>query len=607
MANNCNKNIGSPLLNLAQEPIKLSRHYFVKLAVVSVLALTKVDMAFALGAAVDGPDAGALNQGLEKQLPLVSPLELPEPKRPDVPEISNDIDGKATLTIKVFLVEGATLINNEAIQEVIAPWLNKLITINDLKKTTDAIEELYRSKGYLVQATVPPQKIFEGNLRITLTEAKLGEAKVNEVEGETRFGKQRAIDYLLYANPIGIALNIDKVRNAVTLLNEIPGVAATSSLEAGSKPGLTNVNLALYNTPLLTGKVEANNYGSLTTGSEQGVFQSHLNNPLGYGDKVSLSGIFSEGSRYVQSGYNFALLPNGLRGGVSGTYLNYENIGTFKNNGGTGYAYILGASLAYPLLRAPKTNLNVGLNYDNKTYQNQNIATNTIISDYRINNVTLSLSGNHFDGFLAGGTSNAAVNFIYGNLDVFSDTPANYMHYQSGNQSISYAVRNYFKLYTSLSRNQVLIPDSTNLIFNLSGQIASGNLNSAEQFYLGGSTGIKAYPVAQGNGSNGAMGTLELKQALPYHFTGSSFVGAGAVQQYVNTFTNWQGKTNAPNTYAIADTGLGLNFKYKGFNIDSSVAWTIGNNPLYNATGQALNIDSTTWNPRFWLSGSYTL
>ena len=185
--------------------------------------------------------------------------------------------------------------------------------------------------------------------------------------------------------------------------------------------------------------------------------------------------------------------------------------------------------------------------------------------------VTLSLSGNHFDGFLGGGNSNASINFIYGNLDVFSDTPATYLHYATtGNRYVSYAARNYFKLYTSMNRYQVLIPDSTNLIFSLSGQIASGNLNSAEQFYLGGPTGVKAYPIAQGSGSNGAMGTLELKQKLPLNTTASGFVGAGAVQQYVNTFPDWQGQTHAPNTYALADTGLGLNFKYKGFNVDGS-------------------------------------
>lgn len=544
-------------------------------------------------------DAGALQQNLERQLPLPSPLALPEAEKPAAPRESASKAGEVRFTVNSFVLEGVKTLPEASVQEVLKEWVNKPVNFDDLQKACDAVVALYRSKGFTVQAILPPQKIADGVVKILITEAKLSEVIVDTPQGDTRFGKARAAKYITYANPIGGPLNMDQLERALIILNETPGVMVSSQLEPGKNDGETAVRVQLTAPPLIAGRVEANNYGSRTTGSNQGVVALNANNVTGIGDQAAINGIVSEGSQYVQAAYSAPASPNGLRLGVAGTYLNYKNVSNYASpNGGVGDAWTTGLSASYPLLRSQATNLNVSMNYDIKSYMNKNQTTQFVISSYNINNFSLGMSGNHYDGFGGGGISTGSVSLVFGYLDIMATSAPGYG---------TYTPASFTKLALSGSRNQQLSEDGlTSLYLAVSGQAASVNLNSAEQFYLGGPYAVRAYPVAQAAGSQGGLATAELRRQLPKNITLSAFFDAGTVQQYKSTFDGWQGLTNANNTYSLMGAGLGLKWNYGGWNLAGSVAWKVGSNPLYSQNGQAVNTDGTTTNPRGWITGSYT-
>ncbi len=165
---------------------------------------------------------------------------------------------------------------------------------------------------------------------------------------------------------------------------------------------------------------------------------------------------------------------------------------------------------------------------------------------------------------------------------------------------------NFAKLTFSANRNQQLVDDgATTLYTSLSGQLASTNLNSAEQLYLGGPYGVRAYPVAQSGGAQGGIFTMELRHELQERLSLSAFFDGGVVQQYKFMYPGWQGQTNANNTYSLMGAGFGVKWDYEGWNVGAMVAWMVGKNPLYNQYGQAVNTDGTTTQPRAWLTGSY--
>ena len=374
----------------------------------SLFALVAISTLIA-GQAYAQVDAGALQQGLEQQLPLPSPLALPEPGRAAPVQPTQPKEGELRFTVKSFAIEGVNILPEAEVQMAIRSWVGVPVSFDDLQRACDAIQNLYRSKGYTVQAILPPQKIADGIVKILVTEAKLGKVVVENPQGSTRFSKERVAEYITYANTPGDPLNMDKLERAIVILNETPGVMVSSQLEPGEKDGETTVLVQLTQPNLVQGRVEANNYGSRTTGANQGVFALNLNGPLGIGDSASVNGIFSEGSQYVQGAISVPGSENGLRLGLAGTYLQYKNVSNYASTGGAGDAWTTGVSAAYPLIRSQGANLNGSVNYDVKSYNNRNTIFNTTTSAYNINNISAGMSGNFVDGFGYGAVNSGSV------------------------------------------------------------------------------------------------------------------------------------------------------------------------------------------------------
>jgi hemolysin activation/secretion protein len=164
----------------------------------------------------------------------------------------------------------------------------------------------------------------------------------------------------------------------------------------------------------------------------------------------------------------------------------------------------------------------------------------------------------------------------------------------------------YQKLSFSVGRMQALesLPGTTWQI-SAYGQLATKNLNSAEQLYLGGPYAVRAYPVAQGGGSQGVVFSTELQHRLDRNWQVGVFADIGLIQQYVATFNDWRGLTNADNTYALGAAGITTKFTYETINISAALAMRLGNNPLYTQTGQQLNADNAYRTVQAWLRASW--
>lgn len=587
-------------------PKTISLLTFPLLPVVRLLALAGIVLGSGLASAQTPPtggiDAGALQRGLEQQLPSPSPLALPEPTAPKPLPAQPAAQGDVRFEVKSFVLEGVNTIPEAKVQAVLKEWVGRPVNFDDLQKATDAIVSLYRASGLTVQAILPPQKIANGVVRILVTEAKLSSVFVDTPQGETRFNKDKAASYITYANPLGEPLNTKAIERALIILNETPGVLVSSQLEPGQKDGDTALRLQLTQPKQwYQGKVEANNYGSRSTGANQGVVALTAINPSGIGDSASLNAIYSEGSQYVQGAYSLPAARNGLRLGVSGTYLNYKNVSTYATSAGGGYgdAWTGGVSAAYPLVRKQGTNVNATFNYDIKTYTNKNMLTLSTISAYTINNATLGLSGNHYDSFGGGGISAGSISVVSGTLNI---SPTSSQGFGALTPS------SFTKLNFSGNRNQQISTDgSTTAFVSVNGQFASVNLNSAEQIYMGGPFGVRAYPVAQGGGSQGGIATAELRHQFPQRVLASIFFDAGMVQQFKSSsnYEQLKGGTNASNTYTLMGAGFGVKWDWEGWNLGAMMAWKVGNNPLYSQAGVPVNTDGTNTNPRGWITASY--
>jgi hemolysin activation/secretion protein len=543
-------------------------------------------------------DAGAIQQNLERQLP---PLRTVPELGKGNPLPSPSKDSEVRFIVNAFALEGVSILPESQVQAVLKPYLGIELTFSELEKACDAITNLYRQFGYSVQAVVLPQSMSKagGTVKLRITEAKLSSVVINVLNGDNRFGAERVEKFITNTNPIGQPLNLNRIERSLIILNEIPGVMVTSQLDAGKDQGDTDLKVNLGETQLLQGRLEANNSGSRSTGIYQAIAAYSFNNLTGIGDQVSLNSITSRGSQYVQGAYSLPISTDGLRLSIYRTYLSYENVGSYVfPNGAYGYAWTDGLNVSYPLVRTKASNLNASFGYDAKRYLNEIMATSTTNSAYNIKNFVASISGNAYDNFLGNAVSNGSVSMTFGALEILPNSIAGY-----GANTPS----RFRKLSFSGSRNQSLDEQGKSSLFlALSGQLASDNLNSGEQFYLGGPYGVRAYPVSQGGGAQGALLTAEFRRQLPDNLTASVFFDAGLVQQYKKTFNDWQGKTNADNTYSLMGTGVGMKWSGGSWNVSGSIAWMVGKNPLFSQTGLAINNDGLVTRPRGWVNVSYS-
>jgi hypothetical protein len=68
--------------------------------------------------------------------------------------------------------------------------------------------------------------------------------------------------------------------------------------------------------------------------------------------------------------------------------------------------------------------------------------------------------------------------------------------------------------------------------------------------------------------------------------------------------------TNAPNIYSLSGAGFGAKYSFESVDLNGSIAWPIGGNPLYtySAAAQAYvqqNNDGKSKQPYVWVQATY--
>ncbi len=160
------------------------------------------------------------------------------------------------------------------------------------------------------------------------------------------------------------------------------------------------------------------------------------------------------------------------------------------------------------------------------------------------------------------------------------------------------------RINASVARLQAL-PDDFALFGRLYGQWADKNLDSSEDFALGGPFGVRGYPVGEARGDMGVLGTLELRYnaPVPVRFGSlqlASFLDGGYVK--INVSPNGIAPVTVCgcNDYGLASAGLAARWTREWLNVSASWAHTLGDNPGRSIITGA-NADGVKANDQFWL------
>jgi len=530
------------------------------------------------------PDAGSLLRQIEqapKALPQLQPLVAP-PKTPP-PRASDELK----VRVKGFRILGVTQPPANLLTERLARFVGKSMSLAELEEAIQIVVAAYREQGYVVRVFLPPQTIEDGIVDVMVIEGKLGRVLIDEGPAPSRLSGERAAATVRQGLPAGAVIKTEPLERNLLILSDLAGTKIAATLEPGASPGDIDVRLALVDTPLVSGALAANNSGSLGTGANQLDAQLNVNGIAGAGEQWSLRGLGATGLSYGGIGVSLPVGYAGLSLGGNVAAMHYRLGDRFASLDAQGSATIAGLRAAYPIVRSRAQNLYASANIEQRRYLNDSLGKR--LSDKRVEALSVGLTGNSYDG---GGATSYGLTLVGGQLDL-SALPANL----AADDTSARTQGRYAKLSWNATRLQS-VGDTMAVSAALAGQFADKNLDSSEKFFLGGPSGVRAYPANEAGGDEGLMLNLEGRATLRPELQAIIFGDAGSVRQNRKLWPGWQGKSSAPNRVDLAGVGIGVNWTVWNSIARLSLAWRLGNNPLAAPNGS--DSDGTRRTPRLW-------
>ena len=545
--------------------------------------------------AADSGIGGTLRNEVERSLtnPILPKIE---PKS----AIDRPPEKKAkgeTITVSQFRFVGNTLLSDGALKRAVASYVGREVDFDDLQNAASLSALAYRERGFLATVSIPRQEIDDGVITLRVTEARYGGARIDPLS-DGRINSEIILERVERAMKLEKAVNTNVLDRTVLLLNDLPGAAVQAGLAEGKSAGETEVVLQSTFKPVLTGSIGADRHGSVSTGEGRELVDVLLNSPSGRGEQYALSAMHSAGTRFGRAGFSMPVGMDGVRLGINGSYLEYQVVdGPQRSLNLTGNSSSASIDLSYPFIRTQQANLYVSGSYTSKQFDNY--ATGVSSRSYDTQVGVLSVVGNWFDSVFKRDASNqVSVAISSGHLG-FNDSQS-----QQSDTATARTAGAFQKLNLSIARSQA-IEDGWLLYASASAQIASKNLDSSEKFYLGGVSGVRAYPTSEGGGSSGELYQVELRKRFSSGVELRLFHDEGRVRQTIDAYAG----NPTPNDLHYSGNGAALIASLPR-NVTLSLIWArrMGSNPnpLTKSSGEVVDQDGSKRIDRLWLSASVT-
>jgi hemolysin activation/secretion protein len=255
------------------------------------------------------------------ELPGFETRERPEIELPALPEPGPAAAPGPRIRVRAFEVEGSSVFGEAELAPILAPWVGRELSTEDLLEIRDAITRLYEERGYAgSRARIPDQDPQDGVIRIQVVEGRL--ARI-EVQGARWYRPGRLASRV--ALGAETPLDVAKLEEALQLLQQDPRIERVAArLRAGEAPGDSILELAVEERPPWRVEVEADNYANPLFGGYQGELVAADENLVGLGD--SLGGRFrgAGGLLDFDGSYAIPLTARGTRLELGGEWSDSE-------------------------------------------------------------------------------------------------------------------------------------------------------------------------------------------------------------------------------------------------------------------------------------------
>ena len=547
-------------------------------------------------------DAGSLLREQQRQQELQKserPSKPEEPRGKQAPPALPET-GETILVKELRFTGKADLLSPAERERFAAAVHNKRAGIASLQALADEVTAALQKQGRLLaRAVLPPQDITAGIVTLDIAEGALERIDIERGKG----ARIREALLLAIAQSQVPADSVAKqaLEEAILRMNDLPGVTARAKLVPGTTPNTSRLVVGVEQAPILSASLWSDNYGSVDTGRAQGNALVALADLTGLGDQTRFTGAFSEGQKFGQAEVSVPWGASGFTAHASYDYLAYRNIdGLGRLAGLEGFARHAGAGLDYGLIRSRRLNLRLSAGLHWKSLIDDAIAGR--LQDKRVRSGNVALAGELRDALGGGALTSGSLEWTWGDLDL-SRVPAALAADAAGLKTQGH----YQRLSAGLARLQTL-PGDFALFTHVYVQWASKSLDSSEDFARGGPYGVRGWPVGDGRGDMGFLGTVELRYDAPVPASSgqvqlSAFLDGGRVR--INRSPNDVPLLTACgcNTYGLAGAGLGMRWTRQDLSLAAYYAHGLGNNPGRSSVN-GVDANGQTRPRQFWLQGA---
>ena len=436
--------------------------------------------------------------------------------------------GNFQFVLKKLSHTGSDVLTNEEIAQAVAPWIDTIVNAETLAQMIDAINHLYREKGYAVcQAALRPQRIRDGHLMVTLIEGKTDEVVIRGLNNTKDAYVARAFDM-----SAGQVANYRDMYANLVRFNMTNDIHLSIDIQAGDKPETTRYEIHAQEPTQWTASLSADSLGSESSGRYRIGASVANRSVFGYRDSMYLMGIASEGSKSLLWGYSVPLDSFGTRliANVSAGKVEVVD-GPSEANDISGESFSASLRLEHPFIVSETSKQIAFAEYGYQTSQTD-MFTDVTVAKTQIDKADFGL-----DSLFLGETWQMYL--------------SNRLSHHWAKEKLFLNQYDYW-VYSGDVYAQAFLTNRFSLLGTASWQakLSGDEILSSDQFYLGQSAGVRGYPNDVISAENGVWVNFEAQYRLADGFKTFVFVDLGRLSG-----------TSAYEKSELYSTGLGFNWQ----------------------------------------------
>lgn len=440
------------------------------------------------GAAIAAPSLSQPGQEVEKELPR------PEAEVVDSTPVKPKQAPQVEFTITNFRLEAPDLyLDKGELTKILQDGMGEKKTMTQLNATLTALTRYCRQHGYPAAAAyVPAQESSDGMITIKVIPGRYGEVKI---DNRSKL-KDGVVQGFVKSLKSGDIIRTGKLETTLYSISDVSGTKAVGVLSPGKDFGTSDLTVRIEKGKGTSTVLYVENYGSKDTGQYRYGLQENLYDVSGNGDKISVGVLLSNRNMHnYYANYETIVGRGGTTLGFGISRMDYETgLGSAGLKGIAETISLYGQRSLYHLSNSGLT-FSYGYNYRRLTDENVQFDRKTKKHSHS----------------------------VYVGVDGFERRPGTVLNYQAKvttgrlepdsedgrtQTSLAQTQGRYTKGEISVTAVQRL-GNRADVLLKASGQIASHNLDGSERMYLGGASGVRAYPQGEGSGDEGVMATIE--------------------------------------------------------------------------------------------------